>query len=169
MSAYDWSCFTKRININAATDKLYTAWATRAGIEGWFLRTSEYKKPDGTLRAADEPVQAGDTYKWYWHGWPDTTFEQGQILDANGKDTFKFTFGGPPDNPIIVTVTITSHNEENIVELTQENIPVDEHGKTFYHIGCMEGWVFHLTNMKSLFEGGIDLKNRDVDMMVFNK
>lgn len=30
-----------------------------------------------------------------------------------------------------------------------------------YHIGCTKGWNFYLTNLKSLLEGGIDLRNRN--------
>jgi hypothetical protein len=59
--SYDWSRFTVRINIhNASTQQLYRAWATRSGIEYWFLRMSEYKKADGTILAGDEYVQTGD-------------------------------------------------------------------------------------------------------------
>ena len=54
----DWTQFTVRINVNASVEKLYRAWATRAGIEYWFLRLSEYKKPDGAMRGNDEMVNA---------------------------------------------------------------------------------------------------------------
>jgi hypothetical protein len=30
-------------------------------------------------------------------------------------------------------------------------------------VGCQLGWTFYLTNMKSIAEGGIDLRNRDID------
>ena len=45
-ASYDWSRFVVRININAPVQKLYDAWATRAGMEYYFLRVSEYKKPN---------------------------------------------------------------------------------------------------------------------------
>src|SRR5215470_16758154 len=92
-SNYDWSKFTFRINVKAPIDKLYRSWATREGMENWFLRLSEYKLPDGTLRGDDELVKKGDTYKWLWFGWPDETVEYGEILEANGTDLFRFSFG----------------------------------------------------------------------------
>ena len=46
-------------------------------------------------------------------------------------------------------------------ESKQYNIPTDETGKTDYHIGCREGWVFYLANLKSIQEGGIDLRNKN--------
>jgi len=157
MKEYDWSQFVTRIPINASTQDLYDAWSTRKGIEHWFLRMSEYKSPDGELRRDDEPVQAGDTYAWRWHGWPDEVEERGQIIACNGKDYFKFSFGDAGN----CTVVIKEENGQTILELTQSQIPTDEHGKQYWHVGCKTGWTFHLTNMKSIFEGGKDLRNKD--------
>lgn len=156
----DWSRFAVRININAPIEKLYRAWATRLGIEHWFLRLSEYKKPDGSLCKADEMVEKGDTYKWLWHGYPDETVEYGEILDCNGKDYFRFSFSKAGN----CTVRIYKENNETIVELIQDNIPSDEEGKHNWHIGCKTGWTFYLANMKSVYEGGIDLRNKNVDL-----
>src|SRR5688572_16729446 len=157
MADYDWSQFVVRIPINASREKLYDAWSTRKGIEHWFLRMSEYKSSGGVLRKEDEDVQKGDTYSWRWHGWPDEVEEHGEILDCNGKDYFKFSFGDAG----ICTVMIKEESGETILELTQTNIPTDEHGKQYWHVGCKTGWTFHLTNMKSIFEGGVDLRNKD--------
>jgi hypothetical protein len=47
MNSFDWSRFTVRIPVKASTEDLYRAWATRKGIENWFLRMSAYGHPDG--------------------------------------------------------------------------------------------------------------------------
>lgn len=156
-STHDWNRFTVRIDVNAPVEKLYAAWATRAGMEYWFLRLSEYKKPDGSLRSKDEFVQKGDSYKWLWHGWPDDTVEHGQVLDCNGSNFFKFSFGKAGN----CSVTIKREEGIHIVELVQDNIPTDEHGMQYWHLGCKTGWTFYLANMKSLYEGGIDLRNKN--------
>ena len=156
-TTYDWSRFTVRINVNAAGKTLYDAWATRAGMEYWFLRLSEYKKPDTTLRGNKEQVEKGDGYKWLWHGWPDDTVEHGTILDCNNLDFIKFSFGKAGN----CSVTIKKEESETIVELVQDNIPTDEQGMHYWHLGCKTGWTFYLANMKSLYEGGIDLRNRN--------
>jgi len=156
-TSYDWSWFVTRINVNAPVDKLYNAWATREGMEYWFLRLSEYKKPNGTICGNKEQVEKGDGYKWLWHGWPDETVEHGTILDCNGKDFFKFSFGKAGN----CAVTIKKEEGETIVELVQDNIPTDEQGMHYWHLGCKTGWTFYLANMKSLYEGGIDLRNRN--------
>lgn len=156
MPTIDWSRFTVRININAPLEKLYHAWATKTGMEFWFLRVSEYSKPDGTLRHANEFVEKGDRYKWLWHGYPDDTVEYGNILEANFSNLFKFSFGKAG----ICTVRIIKEQDEYIVELQQDQIPTDDHGMQYYHLGCKTGWTFYLANMKSMYEGGIDLRNR---------
>lgn len=156
-NTYDWSRFVVRINVNAPADKLYHAWATREGMEYWFLRLSEYKKADGALRGDNDFVEKGDTYKWLWHGWPDETVEHGIVLDCNGKDFFKFSFGKAGN----CAVTIKKEEGETIVELVQDNIPIDEQGMHYWHLGCKTGWTFYLANMKSLYEGGIDLRNKN--------
>jgi len=45
--------------------------------------------------------------------------------------------------------------------LWQENIPTDEKAKVSWHLGCATGWTFYLTNLKSILEGGLDLRNKD--------
>ena len=154
---YDWGRFTVRINVNAPVEQLYKGWATRKGIEYWFLRESLYQHPDGSALGENEFVSKNDSYTWKWHGYPDTTTEKGLILDANGKDLFKFQFGKAG----ICSVTIRKEMNETIIELVQDEIPLDEKGKMYYHVGCKTGWTFYFANMKSMYEGGIDLRNRN--------
>lgn len=157
---FDWSRFVVRISIKAHFEKLYQAWATRDGIEYWFLRLSEYKKQDGSFRSGNELVDKGDTYRWLWYGWDDDTVEQGSILECNGMDYFKFSFGKAG----ICSVSLKTDEGENIVELVQEDIPTDQNGMQHYHLGCKTGWTFYLANLKSLYEGGIDLRNRNIKL-----
>lgn len=79
MSNFDWSQFRKRIDVKAPIDKLYQAWATRSGMENWFLRLSEYKKTDGSERCVNELVEPNDSYKWLCYGYSDDTVEYGKI------------------------------------------------------------------------------------------
>ena len=160
MTEYDWSKFTKRISVKAPVETIYEAWTTQDGLEGWFLRLAQFTSPQGNLRERDDFVQKDDRYKWLWHGWPDETVEFGLILNTNEKDLVQFSFAAT----CTVTVTIKKELDETIVELTQENIPVDESSKVKYHLGCMEGWTFYLANLKSILEGGIDLRNKNVKL-----
>ena len=155
---HDWSRFVKRIPINAETKEIYKSWATQHGLEKWFLRKAEFKDTNKKFLDPNEIIQVGDTYEWYWHGWPDEVVERGTILEANGRDFLKFNFGKAG----IVSAAIKNEEGENIVELTQEEIPTDEESKVNFHMGCSEGWAFYLVNLKSILEGGIDLRNKDL-------
>jgi uncharacterized protein YndB with AHSA1/START domain len=162
--AYDWSSFTKSITIKSNAEKLYTAFATKDGMESWFLRSCEFKHPGGTLLTGEEPVKQDDEYTWMWDGYPDEVNEHGKILKANGRDLFEFTFNANASNNMIVEVNIKEEHEECMVSLRQYNIPTDEAGKTNFHLGCAEGWIFYLANLKSILEGGIDLRNKNPDI-----
>jgi uncharacterized protein YndB with AHSA1/START domain len=136
---------------------VYAAWSTQAGLETWFLRKASFTSSSGTPRGANDPVQSGDTYKLLWHGDDDNAEEYGEILEANGTDALTFIFGSAGT----VTTTIKTEQGETIVELMQENIPTDEKNKVNYHIGCSTGWTFYLANLKSVLEGGLDLRNKN--------
>jgi uncharacterized protein YndB with AHSA1/START domain len=157
MSAGDWSKFCIRINTKATIQQVYDSWTTQAALEKWFLRKAEFTQPDKTIRNRNSPIQKDDTYEWMWFGYSDDVAERGKILEVNGSDSLQFTFA----SQCIVTVKINSEEGETIVELCQENIPADENPKTNLYVGCGQGWTFYFANLKSLLEGGIDLRNKN--------
>jgi len=135
---------------------MYKAWATQNGLEMWFLRLAEFKTPSGPLRTRNELVQKGDRYTWLWFGYDDTMLEEGEILSANGMNELKFSFSGG----CIVKVTITQEQNETICELEQTMPMADESEQQYFFIECGKGWTFYMTNLKSILEGGIDLRNK---------
>ena len=153
----NWTKFTKRIPVKAEISKVYKAWSSQRELEKWFLRKAEFTKPDGSLRNPDDEIQKGDYYGWWWHGYPDSVFEKKQIVETNSKDFLQFGF----TLDCIVSVKLFTLEEETIVELTQDNIPLDDNPATNLHVGCGEGWTFYLANLKSYLEGGIDLRNKN--------
>jgi hypothetical protein len=41
-------------------------------------------------------------------------------------------------------------------------MPMDnESGQRYFFIECGKGWTFYMTNLKSILEGGIDLRNKN--------
>ncbi len=160
MAEYNWSQFTTRIPISKDIETLYRAWATRSGIEHWFLKFSEFRGPDHNPRGMDQFVEPGDTYTWRWHGWGNEIEETGKIIDCNGKDFFKFTFSDAG----ICSVSIKEESETTVVELIQTEIPTDPQSQHRFHLGCKTGWTFYLANLKSLMEGGIDLRNKSEEI-----
>ncbi len=156
MAEQDWGSFTLSIPIKSSREKIYAAWTSQQELERWFLRSAVFTKADGSPRDAQDAVQIADQYEWMWHGYPDEVNEKGVVLQENGKDLFKFSFGKAGN----VTITISEEEGEPMVHLLQDEIPTDEYSKFHFHIGCSKGWVFYLANLKSILEGGIDLRNK---------
>jgi len=160
MAENNWTKFTVAADFNTDARSIYNAWATPEGLESWFLRKAEFYTITGRLRTPDEFILKEDTYEWYWHGFDDSTVEKGQVLEVNSIDFLKFTFSGGT----IVTVSIQSKNGLTIVELTQENIPEETDSSKNLFVHCQIGWTFYLANLKSIVEGGIDLRNKRMDV-----
>jgi uncharacterized protein YndB with AHSA1/START domain len=162
--AHTWSSFTKSITVKTSEEKLYHAFATRAGMESWFLRSCDYKGKDGNSLPPGEFVAPGNKYTWHWFGYADDTNENGEILQANGKDLFEFTFNANGSNDMKVRVSFEEEKGEWRVNLYQYNIPEDDESKGWYFVGCGEGWTFYLANLKSILEGGLDLRNKNIEI-----
>ena len=56
-------------------------------------------------------------------------------------------------------------NNQTLVELTQVEIPLDKESKRNIRLGCAFGWTFYLLNLKSVIEGGLDLRNKDMELI----
>ena len=161
MENNDWSKFKLRVNLGADPQKAYDCWTTSAGLESWFLRSAKFMDQDGKVRAPEEPIQEGDTYEWLWHGYPDSVMEKGSVLKTNGKDQFVFTFS--LESP--VTISIYQEADETIVQLVESDLPTDEESVFKHFIGDSRGWIFYLVNLKSVLEGGLDLRNRKEELV----
>ena len=159
MPQFDWSRFTLKIFIQRNMQDVYAMFMTPGNLEHWFLRKAEFTSVDGIVKRPDTALAVGDTYLWMWHGHPDETWERGVITEMNGKDRFQFLFGSAG----LVTFQLAASGGDTEMTITQENIPVDEAGKINYHIGCSVGWTFYLANIKSILEGGHDLRNKRLD------
>ena len=155
-----WSNFKLRVNIKTSPEKAYRAWTTPAALESWFLKKAIFQDAQGNPLEKNDPVKPGDSYEWYWHGYPDSVVEKGKVIKANGKNLMSFTFSmGCP-----VTISIYEESNETIVELVESDLPTDTETMLKHYVSDSRGWIFYLTNLKSLLEGGIDLRNRKLEL-----
>ena len=155
MKNFDWTQFSKRIAIKASMKEIYNAWTVPAEIEKWFLKTASYKDKSGNTALRDVSVEGGMDYTWTWYLYDGT--EYGKVLHANGKDHFQFSFAGE----CVVNVNLTEQHGHTVVELRQTNIPTDDESKENIRLGCSSGWSFYFVNLKSVYEGGLDLRSKD--------
>ena len=83
-----------------------------------------------------------------------------KILEANGQDFLKFSFTGD----CIVSVQFSTRNGLTIIELEQTDIPQESDPTKNLLVQCQIGWTFYLANLKSVMEGGKDLRNKRVEL-----
>lgn len=155
MDKIDWTSFTRKVAVKSTVQKMYDAWTKSSEIEKWFLLKSSYYTNEKRLLDANESVAKGVGYKWTWYIYDGV--EDGRITEANAKDFLQFTFAGE----CLVDISLEQKDEYVIVQLTQKNIPTDEDSKKNIRMGCDSGWSFYLLNLKSFYENGIDLRNKN--------
>lgn len=157
MSKIDWTNFTVRIPVKAPMKKLYDAWTRASELENWFLRRAAYKGADKKPVRRTAAITKGCTFQWEWYGYDGV--EKGVVKQVNGKDHVQFTFAGS-----LVDVRLRQLEKEVIVELVQSAIPTDPASKKNVRMGCHVGWTFWLANLKSVYEGGINLRNTNEEL-----
>lgn len=152
----NFSQFRLRVNIKCSIQAAYDMWATPSGLESWFLRKASFADAKGNARRKKDQIQSGDAYDFKWYGYPDEVGEKGTVISANGKDNFSFTFS----LKCPVDIKMYSEQGETIVELFESKLPTDTATVAKHFVGDSRGWIFYLTNLKSVLEGGLDLRNK---------
>jgi hypothetical protein len=155
MENFDWTSFTKRIAVKATLPEIYNAWTKASELEKWFLKKVDFYNLDKTSFEQNANVVENIHYVWYWYLYEEPM--EGMITSVNGKDFIQFTFEGE----CLVDVRLEEIDEYVIVTLRHHNIPLDNNSKQYVRLGCSNGWTFYLTNLKSIYEGGLDLRNKD--------
>ncbi len=155
MKNFDWTAFTVKILIKEKPEIIYNAWTRSAELERWFLKKAVFYDTARQPIHPTLPAQKDYKYSWTWYLYDPV--ENGKYTIANGKDHIQFSFAGD----CVVDVKLTDKTDYTLVELTQKDIPVDELSKQEIRLGCHSGWSFYLVNLKSVYEGGLDLRNKD--------
>ncbi len=158
MKNFDWTAFSRKIAVKSTVALIYDAWTKSEEIEKWFLQTASFFTSDGGLVSPNDAIAKGMHYTWSWYLYDGK--ESGRITEANGKDFLQFTFAGE----CLVDIKLKQVGETVIVELTQKHIPTDDDSKRSIRLGCDTGWSFFLVNLKSYYENGIDLRNKNPDL-----
>ncbi len=155
MKEFNWTMCVKKIAIKASLSDIYDAWTMAENMETWFLSRCIFNDLQGSPIDRKKQLENGFTYEWNWFLYEFN--EHGKITNANGKDFIQFTFAGE----CLVDVKLSVHQDMVIVELIQKNIPTDDRSKREIRLGCDSGWSFFFVNLKSVYEGGLDLRNRN--------
>jgi len=157
---HDWTQFKLRIDIkDVSIKKIYNCWSSQQGLENWFLKLAEFRSTNGNFRHSGEQLQKGDSYRWLWYGCNDGAEETGEVLEANGNDQISFSFEGAE-----VHIKIYKEEDVTICQLIQNKIALDKNGTPTSYLGCSSGWSFFMCNLKSILEGGLDLRNKNENL-----
>lgn len=156
----NFSQFKLRVNVKCTIQQAYDRWATPGGLESWFLRKATFTDPEGNARKKKDAIQSGDLYDFKWYGYPDEVGEKGTVIKANGKDNFSFTFS----LKCPVDISMYTEHGETIIELFESKLPTDKETVAKHFVGDSRGWIFYLTNLKSVLEGGLDLRNKKEEL-----
>lgn len=158
MENFDWTQFTRKIAVQTSKEVVYKAWTLPAELEKWFLSDASFFDAHDKKKPKTVSIEKNDTYEWKWHLYPMT--EKGRVTIADGENHLQFTFAGT----CTVDVILEEFEGKTIVALTQKNIPTDDASKKEIRLGCDHGWSFYLVNLKSVHEGGLDLRNKDPNL-----
>ncbi len=170
-TAFDWTQFHMGIYISAKPDDLYNLWTTPAGLTRWFLRGAEFAPTEGpppektrkkivlppfddlAPRPDDQRCEVNDRYRWEWY-YNGGIVGEHWILEMRPPTKLTFGFG----DRMKVEIILRKQGSLCEVGLRQSDIPTSALAKQNLHMGCRAGWTFFLTNLKSVAEGGIDLR-----------
>ncbi len=148
----DWTVFDIFCQVDAAPEKVFQAWSTKAGLESFFIRQIEIKNPEGENRKPNEIVSEGDTYAWKgFHDWSLT----GKFLTIDPQVCCTFTFGDDSN----VTVTIQPSGDGSLVHLRQWAM-VDEPGLRMpLVLNCRSCWIFFFAALKARLQFDVEIRD----------
>jgi hypothetical protein len=142
--------FSHGILINCHTEHLYSYVGRADGFTKWFIGNAEYINGENK-RSAENYIQAGDKFHWKWL---EKDFElSGEILEVIDKISVTFSFGSLHE----IKITVSERGHMAHLRLEQYYKKAAE-PNDFVHINCAVCWVFFMTNLKSVIEHGIDLR-----------
>ena len=148
----DWARLTARVYVRAHPARLFEAWATGPGLLRWLLKAAAFRAPQEQLPRPDAAARTGDAYRWTWRS--AGRVAEGRILAADWPERIEFTLG-PAGK---CRVSLTPDGELTLVEVVQSDVP-----DAATYLEWSNAWTFHLTNLKSVLEGGPDLREADPD------
>ena len=155
-NSFNLAEFRHSIYLHSHLSEVYYYIASSDGICRWFMGQAEYTDPDGNVLNSAVPAHKDDSFRWQWLA--KDLHISGSVIDAIENELFTFTFG----RSFEVTITIKEDNGRTLLTLHQKY--TKGAGKNdFAHINCCTCWVFFLTNLKSVLEHGIDLRETLID------
>jgi uncharacterized protein YndB with AHSA1/START domain len=146
--------FTSKIWINARPEDLILGWTRTDLVTKWFVNQCEFLDVNGLACPNARP---GGTYKWTWL---DGSVDASQVLEVEPTRVLYNWY----NNQGTIEITATPDQSGSMVQLTQKmSDKIEPQEVLMAQYGCKIGWTFFLANLKSVVEGGIDLREKSPD------
>jgi len=159
---FNMDSFIHAIILKASADDVFKFIATPSGIVKWFIGKAKYFYKDSHIRLGNEIAQKGDSFLW---NWLNKELElKGIITGSDENKKFSFTF-----SPFFLVTIELAKIDDNKTRLTlKQEYQESATRNDFSYINCCTCWVFFMTNLKSVIENGIDLREKETadEMMV---
>lgn len=135
-----------KVLVRADRARVYDAFTTAAGLDGWFTVGSTVEaRPGGTIH-------------FRWQDWgPDriTAESSGPVREAERPTRFVFDWHGDNDSYYTTVAVDFTATEEGTVMLLRETGYEDTPGGRKSILGCATGWSEALTLLKFYVEHGL--------------
>lgn len=152
MDPEKWKRIVWTIHVNAPLESAYAAVATAEGLRGWMPMEAMLTDGEGSELLPGQAATTGDRFRFAWHV---GDAEEGEFLEADGVGRVRYSFGEATE----VTVTLEEVDDGTLlVTLEQDHDRGDEMNLKMM-LGYGPGWAFYMTNLKSVLEGGLDLRD----------
>jgi hypothetical protein len=148
--------FILKIPLYIEINKAFELIATSKGLTSWFLGNADFFNDDEKGILDSSFIKQGTAFKWVWQKEYGVT---GQVLKHRENELFEFTFG--TDFSVSISLIYDFRKKYTEVTLTQKNHNPSDSNE-FGFINCCVCWSFFLSNLKSVAEFNIDLREQNI-------
>ena len=147
--------FEHSIVLDTRKDILFHCIASGDGLGKWFLGNAEFIHEGNIIDPAIHPV-SGDFYQWQWLA--KSFSSKGKVIEIKDGESVAYTFG--PEFKVRFHISAVGNRYKlQLIQTVETDISSDPFG----YFNCCVCWVFFLTNLKSVLENKIDLREKEID------
>ena len=152
---YDWSRFEIVFYYDVPIERVFRAVSTAGGLASFFIEKATFRDAEDNARADDEPARVGDRYRWDWR---QPFSVEGEVTEVIPNRKVAYTFGD-----MRFSISLSEVDGTTELHLVQTDIPDTPDGLVMEHLNCRSCWTFFFTNLKSVLEEGVDLRDARPD------
>lgn len=168
----DWLGFTQAVHVHASQAAVWRLISTCEGLERWFLTRAEAFTSDGRPWPRDRVLEPEQKLRLVWKT-PGECDARGACVPTEVKEDDVVLAVEAPQRLRIswyqdrgwVDIRLLPRRDGRLTVELQQRM---HHTRDFpflerVYVGCRQGWTFFLANLKSVAEGGADLREQAPD------